>query len=159
MPTQTTSALGFSNQWHMTICLCYNVRMRIATLLFLVCLAEAFPTLAQKDDHVLPTVTDFECPKYPSDAKSMRLSGTVKMQVTTDGHLIANVEMDAERGNSLVEQGFADMVAFGRPYIANPDLVERLATGAPLAVIDWSTVYASGPQGYSDYPAIRMAKI
>jgi N-ethylmaleimide reductase len=75
------------------------------------------------------------------------------------GTLIANVEMDAERGNRLVEQGLADMVAFGRPYIANPDLVERLATGAPLAVIDWSTVYASGPQGYSDYPAIHMAKI
>jgi TonB family protein len=77
----------------MSICLCYNVRMRIATLLFLVCLAEAFPTLAQKDDHVLPTVTDFECPKYPSDAKSMRLQGTVKMQVTTDGHLVADVKV------------------------------------------------------------------
>jgi 2,4-dienoyl-CoA reductase-like NADH-dependent reductase (Old Yellow Enzyme family) len=35
------------------------------------------------------------------------------------------------------------MVAFGRPYIANPDLVERLATGAPLAEVDWETVYAS----------------
>ena len=44
-----------------------------------------------------------------------------------------------------------------RPYIANPDLVERLATGATLAEIDWKTVYASGPRGYSDYPAIRQA--
>jgi N-ethylmaleimide reductase len=71
------------------------------------------------------------------------------------GPLIANVNMDAERGNRLIEAGLADLVAFGRPYIANPDLVERLATGAPLAEIDWNTVYGAGPQGYSDYPALE----
>ena len=43
------------------------------------------------------------------------------------------------------------------PYIANPDLVERLATDAPLAEIDWPTVYASGRRGYSDYPSLRHA--
>ena len=63
--------------------------------------------------------------------------------------------MTAERGNRLIAEGLADLVAFGRPYIANPDMVERLATGAPLAEVDWTTVYASGPRGYSDYPAIR----
>src|SRR5882672_1826817 len=73
------------------------------------------------------------------------------------GTLIANTEMDAERGNRLIADGLADLVAFGRPFIANPDLVERLATGAPLAEVDWKTVYASGPRGYSDYPAIRWA--
>src|ERR1700676_117343 len=71
------------------------------------------------------------------------------------GTLIANVNMTAERGNRLIAEGFADMVAFARPYIANPDLVERFATGAPLAEIDWTTVYASGPGGYSDYPTLR----
>jgi N-ethylmaleimide reductase len=49
------------------------------------------------------------------------------------------------------------MVAFGRPYIANPDLVERFATGSPLAEIDWPTVYASGGRGYADYPTFRHA--
>jgi N-ethylmaleimide reductase len=68
------------------------------------------------------------------------------------GTLIANVQMDAERGNRLISEGLADLVAFGRPFIANPDLVERLKTGAPLAEIDWTTVYASGPEGYCDYP-------
>ena len=68
------------------------------------------------------------------------------------GTLIANVNMDAERGNRLIKEGLADLVAFGRPYIANPDLVERLATGVPLAEVDWETVYAAGPRGYSDYP-------
>ena len=63
----------------------------------------------------------------------------------------------ARTSNRLIAEGLADLVAFGRPYIANPDLVERLATGAPLAEVDWKTVYASGPRGYSDYPAIRRA--
>ena len=69
------------------------------------------------------------------------------------GPLIANVNMTQERGNHLIEAGLADLVAFGRPYIANPDLVDRFASDTPLADVDWSTVYASGPKGYSDYPA------
>jgi N-ethylmaleimide reductase len=68
------------------------------------------------------------------------------------GTLIANVNMNRERGNRLIAEGFADLIAFGRPYIANPDLVHRFAAGAPLAEVDWETVYASGPHGYSDYP-------
>ena len=62
--------------------------------------------------------------------------------------------MDAARGTRLIEEGVADMVAFGRPYIANPDLVERIATGAPLAQVDWDSVYAAGPHGYCDYPKL-----
>ena len=49
------------------------------------------------------------------------------------GTLIVNVRTNAERGNRLIAEGLADLVAFGRPFIANPDLVERLGTGAPLA--------------------------
>jgi N-ethylmaleimide reductase len=71
------------------------------------------------------------------------------------GTLIANTGMDAERGNRLVAEGLADLEAFGRPFIANPDLVQRLKIGAPLAEIDWTTVYGSGPKGYSDYPALQ----
>jgi N-ethylmaleimide reductase len=71
------------------------------------------------------------------------------------GKLIASVGMTAERGSRLIAEGLADLVAFGRPYIANPDLVERLATGAPLADVDWKTVYASGPRGYADYPTYQ----
>jgi N-ethylmaleimide reductase len=70
------------------------------------------------------------------------------------GHLIANVEMTQERGNRLLEAGLADSIAFGRPYIANPDLAERFRTGAKLNEVSWPTVYASGPKGYTDYPAL-----
>jgi N-ethylmaleimide reductase len=49
-------------------------------------------------------------------------------------------------------------VAFGRPYIANPDLVQRFAENAPLAEVDWETVYASGSHGYSDYPTYQPSE-
>ncbi len=75
------------------------------------------------------------------------------------GTLIANVNMDRERGNRLVAEGLADLIAFGRPYIANPDLVRRLTDGAPLADVDWETVYASGPRGYSDYPTYEPSHV
>jgi N-ethylmaleimide reductase len=74
------------------------------------------------------------------------------------GTLIANVKMDRDRGNRLVAEGLADLVAFGRPYIANPDLVQRFAENAPLAEVDWETMYASGPHGYSDYPTYQSSE-
>jgi N-ethylmaleimide reductase len=74
------------------------------------------------------------------------------------GTLIANVNMDRERGNRLIEEGLADLIAFGRPYIANPDLVQRFAGNAPLAEVDWETVYAPGSHGYSDYPAFQPSQ-
>ena len=69
------------------------------------------------------------------------------------GPLIANVNMTQDRGNHLLQRGLADLIAFGRSFIANPDLVQRFEAGAPLAEIDWNTVYASGAPGYSDYPS------
>ena len=60
------------------------------------------------------------------------------------GTLIANVKMDRDRGNRLIAEGLADLVAFGRPYIANPDLVQRFAENAPLAEVDWETVMPRG---------------
>jgi len=74
------------------------------------------------------------------------------------GTLIANVNMHRERGNRLIEEGLADLIAFGRPYIANPDLVQRFAAGAPLAEVDWETVYASGSHGYTDYPSYQPSQ-
>ena len=73
------------------------------------------------------------------------------------GHLIANVEMTQERGNRLVEAGLADSIAFGRPYIANPDLPMRFLTGATLNEVSWPTVYAAGAKGYTDYPTLITA--
>ncbi len=60
---------------------------------------------------------------------------------------------DRDRAETDLQSGEADLIAFGRPFIANPDLAERLAAGAPLAVPDQATFYAPGPKGYTDYPA------
>jgi N-ethylmaleimide reductase len=76
-----------------------------------------------------------------------------------NGTLIANVKMDRDRGNRLVAEGLADLVAFGRPYIANPDLVQRFVDNTPLAEVDWETVYAAGPHGYSDYPTYQSSEL
>ncbi|BCG01202.1 alkene reductase [Paraburkholderia sp. PGU19] len=71
------------------------------------------------------------------------------------GNVIANVDTDRERGNRLIEAGLVDMVAFGRPFIANPDLPARFAMNAPLAEINWPKVYGPTAEGYTDYPAFQ----
>ncbi len=53
--------------------------------------------------------------------------------------------------------GYADLVAFGRPYIANPDLVERLRSNAPLSDLDQEHLYGGGEAGYTDYPVLAAA--
>nr|WP_210302420.1 alkene reductase [Rhodoblastus sphagnicola] len=69
------------------------------------------------------------------------------------GAYIANNGYDREMALAAVETGAADLVAFGRPFISNPDLVERLRRGAPLAEIDFATLYGGDFHGYTDYPA------
>jgi N-ethylmaleimide reductase len=54
-----------------------------------------------------------------------------------------------------IASGAADMVAFGRPFISNPDLVERLRLNAPLAAVNIATLYGGGAAGYTDYPKLN----
>ena len=68
--------------------------------------------------------------------------------------LVLNSDLTAESGQALLDAGAADAVSFGRPWIANPDLVERFRTGAELAVPPMATWYSQGPEGYTDYPAL-----
>ncbi len=70
------------------------------------------------------------------------------------GPWIANNGYDAARAEQAVASGYTDMVAFGRPFIANPDLVARLRSGAALADLDPATLYGGGEHGYTDYPAL-----
>jgi N-ethylmaleimide reductase len=72
------------------------------------------------------------------------------------GTLIANVQMDAKRANRLIREGVADLIAFGRPFIANPDLVERFRIGATLSPLDPKTLYGGSAKGYVDYPAMAQ---
>lgn len=70
------------------------------------------------------------------------------------GTLVTNSGYTAETGNNIIEQGYADAVAFGKPFIANPDLVERILAGVQWAEADLHTFYTPGPKGYTDYPRI-----
>lgn len=71
--------------------------------------------------------------------------------------IIVNTGFDKSKGNTVLAQGKADLVAFGVPYLANPDLVERYWHDAPLNKPDPSTFYGLGPKGYIDYPALPQA--
>lgn len=68
------------------------------------------------------------------------------------GSVILSGGYDKERAETDLSSGAADLIAFGRPFIANPDLVARLQNDWPLAVPDSATFYTPGPVGYSDYP-------
>jgi N-ethylmaleimide reductase len=61
---------------------------------------------------------------------------------------------DRERAEADLASGAADLVAFGRPFLANPDLVVRLKRGAALNAPDFSTFYTPDGKGYTDYPAL-----
>jgi N-ethylmaleimide reductase len=68
------------------------------------------------------------------------------------GTMIINCGFEAESGGRVIDEGLADAVAFGKYFISNPDLVERIRRGAPLAMPDVKTFYTPGPKGYTDYP-------
>jgi N-ethylmaleimide reductase len=70
------------------------------------------------------------------------------------GTLIANGGYDARTGNAAIAQGEADLIAFGAPFLANPDLPLRYLRGAPLNAPDPATFYAGEEKGYIDYPAL-----
>jgi len=68
------------------------------------------------------------------------------------GTLIINSSFDQEKGNQIIEKGLADLVAYGKLFISNPDLVRRFAHNASVAEWDENTFYTPGPKGYTDYP-------
>jgi N-ethylmaleimide reductase len=70
------------------------------------------------------------------------------------GTYVANNGYSLDLASEAIECGRADLIAFGKPFIANPDLVTRLRNGAPLAVPDKATFYGGGARGYTDYPAL-----
>lgn len=73
--------------------------------------------------------------------------------------LILSGGYDADRAEAALQSGKADLVAFGRPLIANPDLVARLQTGAELNQPDFATFYTPGQKGYTDYPVLEGVRV
>jgi len=81
-----------------------------------------------------------------------RLGPELKQQF--GGIYVANEGHTRDTADALLKDGEADAVAFGKLFIANPDLPRRFALNAPLNTPILETFYASGPEGYTDYPAL-----
>ncbi|QQE87686.1 alkene reductase [Azotobacter chroococcum] len=92
----------------------------------------------------------FLCTREKEDADSL----TPQLKQAFGGVVIANERFTKEQANRWLAEGKADAVAFGVPFIANPDLPARLAADAPLNEPHPDTFYSSGPQGYLDYPTL-----
>ncbi len=80
-----------------------------------------------------------------------------KLRKLFKGLYIANNGYDKTMAEEAVASGKADLIAFGRPFISNPDLVHRYKTNAPLNELDATTLYGGGAKGYTDYPALQHA--
>lgn len=82
--------------------------------------------------------------------------GDVMTAVRThyQGVLVGNMGYSAEEAEQAIAEGKLDAVAFGAPFLANPDLPERFRRGAALNKADPATFYTAGPKGYTDYPTL-----
>jgi 2,4-dienoyl-CoA reductase-like NADH-dependent reductase (Old Yellow Enzyme family) len=93
----------------------------------------------------------YGAPGLYSDAQ---VEGWAKI-VNDRGKIIAAGGFEPDAAEAIVEKGDADLVSFGRHFIANPDLVTRIGLGLPFNKYDRNTFYARGPKGYTDYPFYR----
>jgi 2,4-dienoyl-CoA reductase-like NADH-dependent reductase (Old Yellow Enzyme family) len=80
------------------------------------------------------------------------------MRPLYSGKIALNSDYDGPSARARMAEGIADAISFGRPFISNPDLVERLRAGAPLAPGDVETFYSGGASGYVDYPTMDEAE-
>nr|WP_279303695.1 alkene reductase [Salinibacter ruber] len=109
---------------------------------------------ATANDHDLAYVhlVEPDAPKPPvaGDGDAADVFGAIRE--TFDGALVANGNYDTDTATDAIERGYADLVAFGRAFLANPDLPRRLKEGLPINVPDEDTFYNGDEHGYTDYP-------
>ena len=101
--------------------------------------------------HLSEPFTDVSAVPYLSSEIALRYRPRYK------GTLIINSGFTQESGNAIIEAGKADLVAFGKPFISNPDLSSRFALQVPLTSWDKTTFYTTGAKGYTDYPALTVS--
>jgi len=101
--------------------------------------------------HVIEGATGGPRDVLPFDWKALKAAYRA---ASGKGAWIANNGYDRASAIEAVESGYADLVAFGRPFISNPDLVRRLKEDAALNPLDAATLYGGGAEGYTSYPAL-----
>lgn len=88
------------------------------------------------------------------DAPQVPAAFRHQLRAAFSGAIVVAGGYDAARGSAIVAAGLADLVAFGRPFIANPDFPARLAGQQPLAAFDGNTLFGGDARGYTDYPPL-----
>ena len=88
-------------------------------------------------------------------AKRPPVAPTIK--AAFDGPLVLNADYDGASGQRALDEGRADAIAFGRTFLANPDLPARIQAGSPLTKDVVRTWYSQGEEGYTDYPLMAAA--
>lgn len=86
-------------------------------------------------------------PSVPAELKA-------RLRAAFQGVFILAGGFDRSAAQASLQAGQADLIAFARPFLANPDLVERMRAGAPTNAPDSATFYTPGPKGYTDYPTL-----
>jgi N-ethylmaleimide reductase len=87
-------------------------------------------------------------PPVPADFK-------LRLRAGFDGLFILSGGFDQASAEQALQEKRGDLIAFGRPFLANPDLVARMQQGAPLNAPDMATFYVPGAKGYTDYPTLK----
>lgn len=116
-------------------------------------MASDYAYLAKQLDHKLAYIHLVDHAAMGSPPVPATIKATVRDLF--NGALILSGGYDAARAESDLATGQCNLIAVGRPVLANPDLVERWKTGAALNAPDMNTLYTPGPLGYTDYPALR----
>ncbi|MFP6850926.1 MAG: alkene reductase [Pseudomonas sp.] len=115
---------------------------------------EAIKVLEQEGIAYL-SIAEADWPNAPDLPEAFRR----EVRSTFSGRIIYAGLYTADRASRLIESGYADLVAFGRPFIANPDLPLRIANGWPLNALNAAGLYGGGEQGFTDYPRYTPHRI
>ena len=118
-----------------------------------------FTALARRLEELKVPWIELREPNRPTSAGAVPTAPVSPfMRPVYSGKLLLNSDYDAQSARERMAEGIADGISFGRPFISNPDLVHRIAVGAPLSPGDENTYYSGGAAGYVDYPNLDEAE-
>lgn len=111
-------------------------------------------TVERLNDYGLGYLHVVETAQNSKGSTKEDLDISIHLKTLWKGLYIVNGGYDGPKGEEALRTGHADAVAYGRPFLANPDLPRRLQLGAPLNEPDPTTFYGGGPTGYTSYPTL-----
>ena len=110
--------------------------------------------IASREAHIGPDTKLVDSQNRPKEIANPETIGP-RLKEAFGGTYIANESFDLAGAQKALDEGWADAVAFGKLFIANPDLPRRFASGAALNAWDAGAFYVGGSKGYTDYPALQ----